>query len=432
MRFIFIRPAVLAIALFCVGGLPVATLAIAQPAGNSTENTAELAQIETAISDLTSDSYLRRKRATTELIRIGAAAVAPLVDQLESGDLETTERVLSVLQEVAIRSPIGTAVSNAPTTRKSPNTQDSSDTKESPDTQKSSGTQGAPTTQSSSATQASPDIAWEELERVSTLGGSRGTRAKLAVKEVRDVRRALAVQILGDSGVFIGMTDFIIGAREQIKQIVEIDDSFEGDLRLMDLLRWVDGIEFARIKGSAIRKEVLAGIIQMPDLQTLSIMQGELSLDELKTLGGIDELRNLELRYVPMDGERVDQLATLPIRVSLTLNGTAAPIDRVDALRRTVPGLTIDLKQGGFLGVRCFDNFNECLINEVIIGKAAEQAGLLPGDVIVEADGKPIKQFKDLQDAINAHIPGDTIEINYRRGMADFQTKAKLGKLEDH
>jgi len=148
-------------------------------------------------------------------------------------------------------------------------------------------------------------------------------------------------------------------------------------------------------------------------------------------LGGIDELRHLELRYIPMNGDLIDQLATLPIRVSLTLNGTRAPIENVDALRKTMPGLEIELKQGGFLGVRCFDNFNECLINEVIPGKPAKQAGLQPGDVIVQADGKPIRQFKDLQEAINAHVPGDTIEIVYRRNDETKQTTARLGKLDD-
>lgn len=355
--------------------------------------------IEVKVTDLSSDSYLRRKRATMELKRIGCPAVPALVAQLKTGDLETTERVIGILQEIA------SSVSIVP-----PPLNETTDEGE---------------------TSIDPDRAWNELSRLATLGGSQGARAKLATQEVRDVRREQAMTILQNHRAFIGISDFIVGAREMPKFIVEIDDNFSGGPDVIALLRWLDGIQYARVKGTAIRSDVLSGIVRMPDLNTLSLMQGELNLDEMKTLGGLAELRHLELRYIPMSGELVDQLAVLPIRVSLTLNGTAAPIDRVDALRRMVPGLDIELKQGGFLGVRCFDNFNECLINEVITGKSAELAGLLPGDTILQADGKPIKQFKDLQDAINAHVPGDTIEIEYRRGETETKTMATLGKLED-
>lgn len=375
----------------------------------SQENDSELldpltptaSEIQEKVSGLTSDSYLRRKRVSAELVRIGPPAVDALVSLLDSGDLESTERVIGILQEIASQTSITPKVVAAD---------------RSPDRNESD---------------SQADLAWEELVRISTLGGSQGSRAKLATKEVREVRRGKAVEILRQQGIFVGVSDFIIGARELPKKMVEVDDNFAGDIESINLLRWVDGIEYARIKGAAIGAGVLSGIIQMPDLKMLTLTEGKLDLPSLKTLGGIPELRHLELRYIPMTGELVDQLATVPIRVSLTLNGTAAPIERVDALRKTVPGLEIEFKQGGFLGVRCFDNFNECLINEVITGGAAEQAGLIPGDVIFQADDKPIRQFKDLQEAINAHMPGDTIEINYRRGDTEMTTKAKLGKLKD-
>ncbi|WP_146582291.1 PDZ domain-containing protein [Neorhodopirellula pilleata] len=354
--------------------------------------------IEKLVAELSSDSYLRRRRVTAELMEIGPAAVEELTAVLDSGDLETTERVMAILQEIAIDQPV--YIEKPPASQAGESDVD-------------------------------PDAAWNALRRIAASGGSQGVRAQLVEREVREVRRKEAAQVLLNHGVFIGVGEFIVGAREMPKVLVEIGDEFDGDSRLIDLLRWIDQIEYARIKGEAIRPDVLAGVIQMPDLKTLTLMQGELNPDAMKTLGGMNELRHLELRYIPMSGELVDQLATLPIRVSLTLNGTAAPIENVDALRRTMPGLEIELKQGGFLGVRCFDNFNECLINEVIPGKAAEQAGLLPGDIIVQADGKPIRQFKDLQEAINAHVPGDTLEIEYRRNDVTSQTTARLGKLED-
>ncbi|EMI41876.1 serine protease HtrA [Rhodopirellula sp. SWK7] len=376
-------------------------------------------QIEQWVKQLSSNSYLRRKRATADLTRVGQPAVPSLVAELDTGDLETTERVISILQEIAsTASIVPSTAAPAPQT----------------DATATQPTAAQPTAAQPTAAQTADSdtpTAWEELMRISTLGGSRGTRAKIATKEVRDVRRALAVDLLSDAGVFIGATEFIIGSRSELKRIVEFDGEFDGDASLLDLLQWVDGIEYARLKGEAIRQDILEGVVQMPDLKTLALLHGDIDADELRTLGDVVELRRLELRYVPMSGELIDQLATLPIRVSLTLNGTAAPAERVEALRKTVPGLEIIFKQGGFLGVQCYDNFNECLINEVLRGQAAEKAGLLPGDVVLEVDGKPIKQFKDLQKAIDAHMPGEDIEIRYQRGQQEKRTSARLGKLEE-
>jgi len=373
-------------------------------------------RIVALVNDLSSDSYLRRKRATADLTRVGGPAVPTLVAELDSGELETTERVIGILQEIASRAPI---LGNVPTTSEKPAGEKAADAKPT-----------AEVAETASPKTAKPD-AWSELQRIATLGGSRGTRAKIATQEVRDVRRVTAMNLLREAGVFIGMTEFIIGSRSEQKRIVEINESFSGDIETLSLLRWIDGIEFARVRGAEIRRDVLAGVVQMPDLTTLSLVQGEIDADAMRTLGAVRELRRLELRYVTLTGDLVDQLGTLPIRVSLTLNGTAAPPERVEALRKTVPGLEIIFKQGGFLGVQCYDNFNECLINEVIRGQGAERAGLLPGDVVIAVDNQPVQRFKDLQKAIDAHMPGEQIQIRYERAGVEFDTTAQLGKLAE-
>ncbi|WP_302119507.1 PDZ domain-containing protein [Allorhodopirellula heiligendammensis] len=355
---------------------------------------ASAADIDGWVEELSSDSYLLRKRATSNLTRVGEGAVASLVAELDSGDLEITERVIGILQEIAARAPVLAA-------------NDVGD--------------GDPSHAGHGA--------WEELLRISKLGGSRGTRAKVAADEVRDVRRAQAVELLAAAGVFIGIGESTIGAISQQRRIVEVDAGFQGDAAILSLLQWIDGIDYARVRGAAIRQDVLAGVVQMPDLKTLVLLEGEIDADELALLGDIKELRHLELRYVPMNGDLIDRLASLPIRVSLTLNGTAAPADRVAALQKSVPGLEIIFKQGGFLGVKCDSSFSDCLISEVVAGQAAERAGLLPGDVVVEIDGTTIDKFKDLQKAIDAHLPGDTIKIRYQRAGVQTETTAELGKL---
>lgn len=367
------------------------------PAAPSESAPASPAQIDGWVKELSSDSYLLRKRSATNLTRVGEPAVDQLVAQLGSGDLETTERVLGILQEIASRAPV---LANR--------------------TANGNGGEMA----------SGGDHAWNELLRIAQLGGSQGTRAKVATDEIRDVRRSQAVELLGAAGIFIGIADFTIGSISQQRRIVEVDDRFEGNAAVISLLRWIDGIDYARVNGAAIRQDVLTGVVQMPDLKTLVLREGDITADELALLGEMTELRRLELRYIPMSGPLIDQLAQLPIRVSLTLNGTDAPADRVAALQKSVPGLEIIFKQGGFLGVKCNSSFSECLVVEVVPGQGADQAGLLPGDVVVEIDGATIKKFKDLQDEIDKHLPGDEIKIRYLRGGVSLETTAELGKLE--
>lgn len=390
-----------ALSMLCLAG----SLSLANAGDAVTGEKISKEQITQWVEDLSDDSYLRRKRATMDLSRVGQRAVEPLVAKLDSGDLETTARAISILQEIAAEAPITPAQSEN-TAAQSENPHPDHGGAQEPN-------------------------AWDELLRISTLGGSRGTRAQLAVDEIRDVRHQRAIQALSGEGVFIGITEFIIGARSEQKRIVQFNDDFTGSEETLALLQWIDEIEYVRVEGKSIRKDVLEGIVEMPDLKTLALVQGEIDAGELRVLGAISELRRLEFRYVPMSGELIDQLATLPIRVSLTLNGTSAPAERVAALQKTVPGLEIIFKQGGFLGVKCYDNFNECLINEVVRGQGAEKAGLLPGDVVVAVDGKPIKQFKDLQKAIDAHMPGETIKIRYKRAGSERETIAQLGKLKE-
>ncbi|HEX7244287.1 MAG TPA: trypsin-like peptidase domain-containing protein [Solirubrobacterales bacterium] len=83
------------------------------------------------------------------------------------------------------------------------------------------------------------------------------------------------------------------------------------------------------------------------------------------------------------------------------------------------------------------------LVNEVVKGGPADKAGIeggeteatiegapirLGGDVITEVDGKPIASMEDLIDAIDAHKPGDEMEVALLRGN-DAEEKTVTVKL---
>jgi carboxyl-terminal processing protease len=58
----------------------------------------------------------------------------------------------------------------------------------------------------------------------------------------------------------------------------------------------------------------------------------------------------------------------------------------------------------------------------------ADRAGIKAGDIIVEFDGKPVKDLYAYTDALYAHKPGDTIDVVVLRGTERLTLKVTLGR----
>lgn len=61
-------------------------------------------------------------------------------------------------------------------------------------------------------------------------------------------------------------------------------------------------------------------------------------------------------------------------------------------------------------------------------GSPADSAGMKPGDVIVEFDGKPVKDLYQYSDALYAKKPGDEVMVVVLRDRQRMTLKVKLGK----
>ncbi|MGB8964257.1 MAG: trypsin-like peptidase domain-containing protein [Candidatus Cybelea sp.] len=67
-------------------------------------------------------------------------------------------------------------------------------------------------------------------------------------------------------------------------------------------------------------------------------------------------------------------------------------------------------------------------VQQVFSGSPADQAGIQPGDVILQVDGKDAGTVKSLHDYISSKKPGDTIRLNvWSQGMKKF-VAIKLGE----
>uniref|UniRef100_A0A831TCN7 PDZ domain-containing protein n=1 Tax=Thermorudis peleae TaxID=1382356 RepID=A0A831TCN7_9BACT len=68
------------------------------------------------------------------------------------------------------------------------------------------------------------------------------------------------------------------------------------------------------------------------------------------------------------------------------------------------------------------------LVVWVAPGSPAEQAGLMPGDIIVRFAGQEIARVSDLEQALRQHQPGDQVEIAINREGAERSITVTLGE----
>ena len=337
------------------------------------------------VGQLSHDQYLRREMASQQLIELGAEAIPAIVEVLKTGDLETVERAMSVLSEIALA--------------------------QRPD---------------------EDGGAWGALNQLAArTSGIRSARAEAAISEVRESRGKQARAALLADGIFVGLTEYMVRSASSQRMTVEIDGTWQGDPATLQWLRWLNGIECARIKETAVRRDVLEWLVQAPDLHTVTIVDATVDESTLEPLKSMSRIASLEFRYVKLTPQICDMITALPIRLSLNLMGTGVAHEKVEQMRAALPGLAIDHKQGGFLGVVCMDSDQACKIDRVVAGGAAEAAGLIPFDVIVGIGTAQVRRFKDLQMAINEHLPGDGIEVRFLRGGQLKTVVLRLRRLDD-
>jgi S1-C subfamily serine protease len=69
-------------------------------------------------------------------------------------------------------------------------------------------------------------------------------------------------------------------------------------------------------------------------------------------------------------------------------------------------------------------------IGKVHKDSGASEAGLEPGDIILEADGIQVKSMEDLQEILGKKEPGDRLKLRTRRADEEQEREVELKKRE--
>ena len=72
------------------------------------------------------------------------------------------------------------------------------------------------------------------------------------------------------------------------------------------------------------------------------------------------------------------------------------------------------------------------LVGDIVKGGAAEEAGLKSGDVILQLDGKPVRDSRTLRLTVAAKPPGSRVELKVLRNGEEKTFTAKLKQLPDN
>ena len=98
-----------------------------------------------------------------------------------------------------------------------------------------------------------------------------------------------------------------------------------------------------------------------------------------------------------------------------------------DTAQRVAEALIQDGKvEHAYLGVSLADDGAAKLL-DVRAGSPAERAGLRANDVVTAVDGTAIETGDQLREAIDAHKPGDEIQVKVRRGGSERTFTVELG-----
>lgn len=351
-------------------------------------------QIQTWVQQLNDERFATRESATRALMNAGGASLPAVAEAVQHDSAEVRVRALYVLEHLAA----------------------------STDAQLQQQAVGV-----------IEELARGELPQVSVA-------ARQSLTRIDALRSANTLQRFIAQGAVVERSRMNVnGQSQEVIASLTIDPNWQGEAEDLLQLRWLEDIRSVELIGERITNEVVAAALQIDGLLTLSLKDAKIDPQAFASLGSNEaaaQLLTLTIKYCPVGDAAVPTIGEAKKLQLLELYGTEITREGLTQLAQLLPAAELDYRRGGFLGVRGISDplggldDTQCRISEVVAGSAAEQAGLEPGDVVIEANGREIRGIEDLIEVARPLVPGDKIEITFLRNGESVDTTLILGRWE--
>ena len=257
------------------------------------------------------------------------------------------------------------------------------------------------------------------FDSLSQLAASRTTSKSIRAEKILQVigaeQRDVAINLLDECKA--NLRDLrrlqVMSGSVDVKQPLVIDRKFTGNAADLACLKWLTDVQFARLEGPQISREILQQVISLPHLKKLQLVETELTAEDLVVLRDAPDLDLLEIVYSPIGDESAELLTSLPVWGNVYLFGTKLTKSGEQTLKSKLDGIELFLSRGGFLGVVALGT--STVINEAVQLGAAEKAGLRRGDKMLSVNGVPITLFEDLRKQLAKFADGESVTIEFDR-----------------
>jgi S1-C subfamily serine protease len=124
----------------------------------------------------------------------------------------------------------------------------------------------------------------------------------------------------------------------------------------------------------------------------------------------------------------MDAAGSSDVQSNTSAAGYAIAINKVLALGKQISAqkasTLVHIGATAFIGISSEDTTNGVVIQSVVAGSPAAQAGLQPGDVLTSVDGSMFQTTDDLRALLFQHHPGDSVTLGYTDPTGAAQTAA--------
>jgi hypothetical protein len=233
----------------------------------------------------------------------------------------------------------------------------------------------------------------------------------------------------------------------------------EGDDNVLSLgaLEWLAGLVNRPVE-AAMAADRLADVREMAALQRIVDLGGRVAYDPLaafapgpdtpiqvvigpKWKGGLEGLSQIAaVRHAttvsfyeaPIGEQAIPALSKLLHVQRIEFYGTEISEEGLNQLAEALPKVIVEVRSGARLGIQGSKTAGVAMVDNVQTGSAAERAGLLPGDIILEISGVAVTDFQSLTQEIAKAKPGDSVVLKVHRQGAPQQQPFDVTVTFDH